>query len=70
MHVKQKKKKKKKRKKSNVELLILWHLYTSLLTNFAVNYSDVQMKIAFLSSFALRPQGGAPSYGMKFCKRL
>ena len=32
--------------KNNVQLLILWCLYTSVLTYFAVNYSNIQMKIS------------------------
>ena len=52
-----------------MRLLILWHLYTPVLTKFAVNTvtSNENFSVAFLSLFVLRLQGGAPSYGVKVC---
>ena len=37
--------------KNKAHLLILWHLYTFIPTNFAVNYSYVQMKVFRLLFF-------------------
>ena len=47
-----------------MQLLILWHLYTSVLAKCKLQRrSNETFSVAFLSLFVLRLQGGAPSYG-------
>ena len=38
--------------KNKAQLLIVWHLYTSVLTNFAVNFKCTSRLLFFLSSYS------------------